>query len=131
MKSTRYFCYLLASKHNGTLYTGVTSNLLCRVYQHKMGLGEGFTQKYNVNQLVWFEEFSEIQQAIQREKQIKKWNRNWKRHLIEEKNPDWDDLYHALATGAVDSRLHGNDNPTEVVISNKHWQPSENQSSRE
>jgi putative endonuclease len=110
MKSTRYFCYLLASKHNGTLYTGVTSDLLHRVYQHKMGLSEGFTQKYSINQLVWFEEYSEIQQAIQREKQIKKWNRNWKRHLIEEKNPGWDDLYHALASGAVDSRLRGNDN---------------------
>ena len=91
MKS--YWVYILASKRNGTLYVGVTSNLPRRVYEHKEKLIEGFTKRYNVSQLVYAEEFKQINDAIYREKCIKKWNRAWKMRLIEEQNPDWMDLY--------------------------------------
>lgn len=116
MNAPAYYCYLMASKDNGTLYVGVTSDLISRVYQHKTGSNQGFTKKYNVHQLVWFEEFTDIEQAIQREKQIKKWNRSWKRHLIEETNPGWDDLYNSLVTGTVDSRLRGNDSSIQIAV---------------
>jgi len=88
-----YYVYILASKRNGTLYIGVTSDLKKRVYQHKNGLVDGFTKKYDVHQLVYYEETSHIDSAITREKQLKKWNRAWKIHLIEKQNPNWDDLY--------------------------------------
>jgi len=88
-----YFVYILASKRNGTLYIGVTNYLRRRVYQHKTGVYDGFTKKYDVHRLVYFERFSQIEMAIQREKQLKKWNREWKIRLIEEKNPNWDDLW--------------------------------------
>ena len=88
-----YFVYILASKRNGTLYIGVTNYLRRRVYQHKTGVHEGFTKKYGVDKLVYFERFGQIELAIQREKQLKKWNREWKITLIEEKNPNWDDLW--------------------------------------
>ena len=84
--------YILASQRNGTLYIGVTSNLLERVNQHKSGLYDGFTQKYNVKRLVHFENFPTMIEAITREKQLKKWNRAWKIQLIEENNPLWKDL---------------------------------------
>jgi putative endonuclease len=84
--------YLLASKRNGTLYTGVTSNLLARIHQHRAGLARGFTRKYGVNLLVWFEQHPTMHSAITREKRIKKWNRAWKLELIESDNPDWRDL---------------------------------------
>jgi putative endonuclease len=86
----------LASKRNGTLYVGVTSNLSYRVYEHKEKLIEGFTKKYNITQLVYAEEFQDINDAIHREKCIKKWNRAWKLKLIEEQNPDWRDLYEGM-----------------------------------
>ena len=89
----RCWVYMLASKRNGTLYTGVTSNLDDRVFQHKHDLIKGFTQRYGVHRLVWFEEHDDIRQAIAREKQIKGWNRAWKLRLIEKLNPDWKDLY--------------------------------------
>ena len=89
----RYFIYILASKRNGTLYVGVTSNLIRRVYEHKNNLVEGFTKKYSVHQLVYFEQTEDAASAIHREKQIKKWNRKWKLELIEKNNPDWKDLY--------------------------------------
>ncbi|MHC4886346.1 MAG: GIY-YIG nuclease family protein [Planctomycetota bacterium] len=89
----RFFVYLLASHHNGTLYIGVTSNLTQRVWQHKEKQVEGFTKQYGVNQLVWFEEHSNAEAAITREKQLKKWKREWKVALSEEKNPRWVDLY--------------------------------------
>ncbi len=92
----QYFVYILASKRNGTLYIGVTSDLIRRVYEHKNKLIPGFTSKYNVEMLVHFEEFSDIESAIYREKQLKKWNRKWKLELIEEGNPDWKDLYEDL-----------------------------------
>ena len=84
--------YLLASRRNGTLYVGVTSNLLVRVHQHREGLIPGFTHEYGVRMLVWFERHETMEQAILREKRIKKWNRAWKLELIEKANPDWRDL---------------------------------------
>ena len=89
----RYFVYLLASERNGTLYVGVTGNLPRRMGEHRDALIAGFTQKYGVHLLVWFEEFSDIHDAIQREKRIKKWRRAWKLELIEKENPDWSDLF--------------------------------------
>jgi len=88
-----YYVYILASKRNGTLYIGVTGNLIKRVYEHKNGIVEGFTQKYNIHILVYYEKYGNVRNAIQREKQIKKWNRKWKLDLIEKENPNWDDLY--------------------------------------
>ena len=85
--------YILASKRNGTLYTGVTSDLVKRVYEHKNGLADGFTKKYRVHHLVYFELHEDMNAAISREKQIKKWNRAWKLELIETNNPEWKDLY--------------------------------------
>lgn len=87
---------MLASKPKGTLYTGVTSNLLQRVWQHNNNQVKGFTEKYDVEQLVYYEVAEDIVSAITREKQIKKWNRAWKIRLIEEMNPDWKDLYYEL-----------------------------------
>lgn len=89
----RYFVYLLASRPYGTLYVGVTGNLAGRIAEHRAGAREGFTKKYGVHRLVWFEEFGDIQDAILREKRIKKWNRAWKMELIEKANPVWDDLF--------------------------------------
>ncbi len=88
--------YILASKRNGTLYIGVTSDLVKRVWEHKNDLAEGLTKKYGVHQLVYFELHEDMATAIQREKQLKKWNRDWKVQLIEKGNPQWDDLYDSL-----------------------------------
>ncbi len=88
----QYFVYILGSKRNLTLYTGVTSNLEKRIYEHKNKLIKGFTEKYNVNNLVYFETSNDIKSAIKREKQLKKWNRKWKLDLIEKSNPYWVDL---------------------------------------
>ena len=88
--------YLLASKRNGTLYTGVTSNLLKRTWEHKNNLVEGFSNKYTVHTLVWFELHDTMEAAIQKEKAIKSWKREWKVRTIEEKNPLWQDLYPEL-----------------------------------
>ena len=89
----QYWVYILCSKRNGTLYVGVTNNLLRRIHEHKEHLIPGFTKKYNVTKLVHIEECSTIDEAIHREKCIKKWNRQWKLRLIEENNPQWNDLY--------------------------------------
>jgi len=91
-----YHAYIMASRRNGTLYAGVTSNLAGRVWQHKNGVFKGFTKKYGVELLVWFEAFENVLVAIQREKNIKKWPRKWKLNLIEAANPEWRDLYHHL-----------------------------------
>jgi putative endonuclease len=88
-----FYVYILSNKRNGTLYTGVTSNLIQRVWQHKNKIVKGFTEKYNISNLVYFETHDSAESAITREKQIKKWNRAWKLRLIEEKNPQWIDLY--------------------------------------
>ena len=90
------FVYIMSSGHNGTLYIGVTSDLPGRVWQHKEGTADGFTKKYGCKMLVWFEQFGDIELAIQREKQMKEWKRLWKLRLIEELNPDWDDLHEGL-----------------------------------
>jgi putative endonuclease len=84
--------YLLTSQRNGTLYVGVTSNLLARIHQHRSGAVPGFTHDYGVKLLVWFEQHATIDSAITREKRIKKWNRAWKLELIDKTNPDWRDL---------------------------------------
>ena len=91
-----YYVYILASKKNGTLYIGVTDNLIRRVYEHKNGIVDGFTKKYHVHKLVYYEQTNDINSAIQREKQLKKWRRQWKIELIEKNNPNWDDLYKML-----------------------------------
>jgi len=88
--------YILASKRNGTLYIGVTSNLIQRVWQHKNDQVEGFTKKYDVHLLVYYELHDTMEHAITREKQLKKWNRDWKVRLIEEKNSTWQDLWEAI-----------------------------------
>jgi putative endonuclease len=93
-----YYVYLMASRMYGTLYLGVTNNLARRVYQHKNGLTPGFTSKHAVHRLVWFEAFDNPTAAIVREKQIKKWRRQWKVRLIEEANPEWLDLFEEIAT---------------------------------
>ena len=84
---------MLASKRNGTLYIGVTNDLVKRIYEHKQGLVEGFTKKYKVHRLVFLEETSDVESAITRERQMKKWNRKWKIELIEKRNPEWKDLW--------------------------------------
>ena len=91
-----YSVYILASKFYGTLYIGVTGDLISRITQHKAGETPGFTKKYKVHTLVWFENFGEIGAAIQREKTMKKWPRQWKINLIERDNPHWQDLYPQL-----------------------------------
>ena len=88
--------YILANQRNGTLYIGVTSDLVKRVWQHKQNLVEGFTQKRQVHQLVYFEQADDMLSAITREKQLKKWRRQWKLDLIEQTNPYWQDLYESL-----------------------------------
>jgi putative endonuclease len=94
MPRDRQFCvYILASANYGTLYTGVTSDLVRRVWEHKSKTVEGFTERYGVDRLVYFELHDTAEGAITREKQIKKWNRAWKLRLIKEQNPHWDDLY--------------------------------------
>lgn len=87
------YVYMLASKKKGTLYIGVTSNLVQRIWQHREGVVEGFTEKYDVKVLVWFEQHETMESAITREKKMKKWNRDWKIKVIERENPQWEDLW--------------------------------------
>jgi len=94
--SKSYYVYILASSKNGTLYAGVTSNLEKRVYEHRNNLVKGFTQEYGIHKLVYFEETNEVNEALTREKVLKKWNRNWKVRLIESMNPEWRDLADGL-----------------------------------
>ncbi len=88
--------YILASKRNGTLYIGVTSDLGKRVWEHKNNMVEGFTKRYGVHQLVWYEVHEGMKSAIEREKQLKEWKRKWKLELIESINPSWEDLYQTI-----------------------------------
>ena len=88
--------YILSSKRNGTLYVGVTSDLAKRVWEHKNDVVEGFTKRYHVHCLVWYEVHERMESAIEREKCIKEWQRKWKLELIEGSNPDWQDLYHTI-----------------------------------
>ena len=97
MRRRSFYVYILASKIGGTLYIGVTNDLIRRVAEHRLKLVESFTAKYDVAKLVYFEQFEDAENAIRREKRLKKWNRAWKIRLIEESNPNWDDLYHGIA----------------------------------
>jgi putative endonuclease len=92
-----YYVYLLANRKHGTLYAGVTRDLLRRIYQHKTHAARGFTSRYKVHLLVWFEIYDDPLNAIAREKEIKKWRREWKINLIERSNPEWIDLFETLA----------------------------------
>ncbi len=94
--SKTYFVYILASKRNGTLYIGVTSDLARRVWEHREGMIEGFTKKYGVSRLVHYETFGDIHDAIHRETRLKKWKRQWKIDLIQVENVEWQDLYHSV-----------------------------------
>jgi putative endonuclease len=114
MKS--FYVYILCSKRNGTLYIGMTSDLIKRIYEHKNNLLDGFTKRYSVHTLVWYEAHDNAETAIQREKQIKKWERAWKLGLIEENNPTWKDLYDDILE--LDSRLRGNDGQDGCSYSN-------------
>ena len=88
--------YIVTSKRNGTLYIGVTSDLVKRIWEHKNNMVEGFTKRYNVHHLVWYELHATMEPAIKREKQLKNWKRKWKLELIESINPDWEDLYNSV-----------------------------------
>ena len=88
--------YIIASKRNGTLYIGVTSDLVKRIWEHKNNMVEGFTKRYNVHRLVWYELHESMESAIIREKRLKNWKRKWKLELIESRNPKWEDLYHRI-----------------------------------
>ena len=90
------YVYILASSRNGTLYIGVTTDLIKRIWEHKQECSDGFTKKYNVKQLVWYEQHKSIESAIKREKALKEWQRNWKLRIIEELNPEWNDLYDSI-----------------------------------
>jgi putative endonuclease len=90
---SNYFVYILSNKRNGTLYTGFTGDLLRRVYAHKNDVVKGFTKKYGIHKLVYFEQCHDYDAALQREKQIKEWKRSWKLELIEKVNPLWQDLW--------------------------------------
>jgi putative endonuclease len=92
-----YYVYILASGIGGTLYIGVTNDIVRRVFEHKSHAVDGFTRKYNVDRLVYFEIYDDIENAIRREKRLTKWNRAWKIRLIEERNPNWNDLYQSIA----------------------------------
>jgi putative endonuclease len=94
-----FYVYILANKQNGPLYIGVTSDIIKRSWEHKNKLIEGFTEKHDINKLVYYEHFKDAEYAIQREKRLKKYNRKWKIDLIEKANPDWKDLYEDLITG--------------------------------
>ena len=93
MSRKTFYVYIMASQRNGTLYTGMTSDLEQRVYDHREGPIDSFTKQYDVKMLVWYEDYPDPGSAIQREKNIKKWPRQWKLDLIEKFNPDWKDLY--------------------------------------
>ena len=95
-----FYVYILASKRYGTFYIGVTSNLVQRIWQHRNDEIEGFTSKYSVKQLVWYERHENSEHAIKRERNMKEWQRQWKIELIEEANPYWHDLYHDMAKRA-------------------------------
>ena len=96
MNQKSYYVYILTKARNSTFYVGITSDLKKRVWEHKNGVADGFTKKYGIKTLVYYEVFDDPEQAIRREKRLKKWNRSWKIKVIEEMNPDWDDLYETI-----------------------------------
>ena len=93
-----YYVYILASRRDGAIYVGITNDLVRRVYEHRIKAVPGFTTKYNITRLVWFEIYDDPVSAISREKELKKWKRDWKVQLIEKDNPDWDDLFESICT---------------------------------
>jgi putative endonuclease len=93
----QYYVYIMASAPYGTLYVGITNDLVRRAWEHRNDLVDGFTRSYGVHRLVWYEVHGAPYEAITREKQIKKWNRDWKVNLIQQRNPDWQDLFDAIA----------------------------------
>ena len=97
MGARSFYVYILASRIGGTLYIGVTNDLVRRIGEHRLELVNGFTKKYEIHRLVYFEQFDDAENAIRREKRLKKWNRDWKIRLIEKSNPNWDDLYPGIA----------------------------------
>ncbi len=92
----QYYVYILTKGRNSTFYVGITSNLQKRIWEHKNKIADGFTKKYNVDQLAYFETFDNPENAIRREKRLKRWNRDWKMKIIEEQNPQWNDLYEEI-----------------------------------
>jgi putative endonuclease len=98
---TSYYVYILASRKHGTLYIGVTNDLIRRVYEHRSDAVKGFTSSHGIDRLVYFEETANIESAIRREKRLKKWPRDWKLDLIERHNPEWVDLFPSLATSSA------------------------------
>lgn len=93
MKEHNYCVYIMTNIHNTVLYVGITSNLPKRIYEHKNKVVKGFTEKYNINKLVYYEIYNDVNMAIAREKQLKSWNKSWKERLIEKTNKEWNDLY--------------------------------------
>jgi putative endonuclease len=91
-----YYVYILASRKDGAIYTGITNDIVRRIYQHRTKAIPGFTSKYNITRLVWFETYDDPTSAISREKELKKWKRAWKVQLIEAQNPEWNDLYELI-----------------------------------
>ena len=94
----QYAVYIMASRRNGTLYVGVTNDIARRAFEHRNGVGAAFTRKYGVTRLVWYERYADVNEAIAREKQLKKWERAWKLEIIAAMDPDWNDLYQTLNT---------------------------------
>jgi putative endonuclease len=127
-----FFVYILASKRYGTLYVGVTNSLLARVASHREGKGSAFTRKYRIAMLVYFEEFADVREAIQREKSLKRWPRDWKTNLIERSNPDWHDLFpalnakHGIRSAAPDISMGPRDKPEDDT-----WGSGEPRSARQ
>ena len=117
MREHLYFVYILASQRNGTLYVGVTNDLMRRTYEHKNDLIEGFTRKYGVHILVWYEAHDDIHTAIAREKCLKRWNRAWKIKLIEEYNSGWNDLYDRMMGEIALPDLPGSPSPRDTDVS--------------
>jgi putative endonuclease len=97
MWNYNFYIYIITNKTNTVLYIGVTNKLRRRIYEHSNKLTPGFTMKYNINKLVYYEHFDNINDAIRREKQLKKWNRKWKEELINKVNPEWNDLYNKIS----------------------------------
>jgi putative endonuclease len=95
-KQKQYWVYIITNKKNGSLYIGVTSDLVKRIWQHKQKLVEGFSSRYNLTQLVYLESYNDVELAIRREKRLKKYKRQWKINLIEQENPEWNDLYQEI-----------------------------------
>ena len=116
MREHLYYVYMLASRRNGTLYIGVSNDVIHRTWQHKNDLVEGFTKKYGVHILVWYEVYDDINAAIAREKQLKGWNGAWKIKLIEKNNSGWNDLYERLTGEVVRTESPGSPSPRKASL---------------